>query len=194
MSDVGITSFLDIDCKLIDPESISEIVRRIVSSMRFYDLLFDDGLMMYHAANTFMENLGNVKRFDERRLIGLAQELFLLGYSYVENEDERGARKSSRLVRSDVEYIALQLPDRKKRTVTARCMHFNRWADFLIADFYEGIHNGHYPKKCAVCGRYFLVEDGRNRLYCDGIDPKDEKVRSCRQVGADREKPRTCIP
>lgn len=37
-----------------------------------------------------------------------------------------------------------------------------------------------------MCGRYFLLQNARKQLYCNGRDPNDEKNRTCRQVAADR--------
>ena len=158
---------------------------QLMHLLKFYALLFWDGAMMYDLGNTLMKNLKEDEKLDEQMLITKVCELFPVPYSYIKNENEHGKRESHRVNCADVEYIALQVPNSKK-IVTARRMYFDRWIDFLIADFFEGIRHKHYPKKCAVCGKYFLIENGHNRKYCDGIDPNDAKGRSCRQVGADR--------
>lgn len=168
---------------LCDGKKLYDHIMRL---LRFYACSYDDGIMMRLAADALAESLDGMQRLDERTLIEAACKLFPQGYSYHSNEENDGKRITPRLVRADVEYVALRLPDsRKKKIVTAKRIHFERWIDFIITDFFEGLHHCHYPKKCAVCGAYFLIEDGRNRLYCDGIDPKDAKGRSCRQVGAD---------
>lgn len=65
-------------------------------------------------------------------------------------------------------------------------MRFSDYRSFILTDFMEGINHGHYPKRCANCGRWFLITDGIHRKYCDGIDPYDPKQRPCRKVAASR--------
>lgn len=60
---------------------------------------------------------------------------------------------------------------------------FCRVMDFLVADFFEGLHVGHAPQQCRSCGRFFLMTSGRHQLYCDGPAPGDPKGRSCRTLG-----------
>ena len=69
-----------------------------------------------------------------------------------------------------------------------RRLHFTRLMDFLVTDFFEGLQVGHAPKKCAVCGRYFLTTNARPRKYCDGYAPDDPRGRSCQQVGARKQR------
>lgn len=73
-------------------------------------------------------------------------------------------------------------------------MTFTEYNSFFITDFLEGIGHGHYPKKCANCGRWFLVRDGLHRKYCDGTDPADPKQRPCRKIAvAKRAKESTAV-
>ena len=51
------------------------------------------------------------------------------------------------------------------------------------SDLYEGLCVGHAPRKCAVCGKWFLTTDARYAKYCDGLAPGDKRGRTCRQVG-----------
>lgn len=71
-------------------------------------------------------------------------------------------------------------------SAVSRRMQFTRYVSFLATDFFEGLRCGHYPIRCKICGRYFLITDGHCRKYCDGIDPNDAKGRPCRKVGADK--------
>lgn len=164
------------------------LLERWMETLDFYNWFYTDCLDALWMAKQFSESLEDIKKFDEHQLITKVQTLHHYGRGKYGLSDEYQRRKSMRAVRSDVEYFALQLPGKAKRNVTARRFYFMRAIDFFISDFYEGIHNGHYPKKCAVCGRYFLIEDGRNQKYCDGIAPNDPKKRTCRQVGADRKR------
>ena len=77
------------------------------------------------------------------------------------------------------------IPDPKQHgdMIFARRFRFCRIMDFLIMDFFEGLHAGHSPRQCEICGRFFLMLNGRLQKYCDGYAPNDPKHRTCRQVG-----------
>lgn len=62
-------------------------------------------------------------------------------------------------------------------------MHFVSLGGMLRADFFEGLAVGHAPKRCAVCGRWFLTTDARRTKYCNDICPTDSKGRKCRVIG-----------
>lgn len=83
-----------------------------------------------------------------------------------------------------MEMIVVSNPKEKGNMTFARRLHFCRVMDFLVTDFFEGLHAGHAPRQCKNCGRYFQMTDGRHQLYCDGIAPNDEKGRSCRTFAA----------
>ena len=67
-----------------------------------------------------------------------------------------------------------------------RRMNYVSFVGLLRSDLYEGLIIGHAPRKCAVCGRWFLTLDARRTKYCGGLDPGDAHGRTCRQVGAMR--------
>ena len=54
---------------------------------------------------------------------------------------------------------------------------------FLYTDFYRAMMRGHIPRRCHNCGRYFLLLNGYNAVYCNNIAP-GETTRTCRKVGA----------
>ena len=68
-----------------------------------------------------------------------------------------------------------------------RRMNYVSFVGLLRSDLYEGLIIGHAPRKCAVCGRWFLTLDARRPKYCGGLAPGDARGRTCRQVGAMRE-------
>ena len=49
-----------------------------------------------------------------------------------------------------------------------RKMIFTSYRDFIIADLFEGIHCGHYTRKCIICGKYFFMTKAYNQQICDG--------------------------
>ena len=67
-----------------------------------------------------------------------------------------------------------------------RRMNYVSFVGLLRSDLYEGLIIGHAPRKCAVCGRWFLTLDARRTKYCGGLAPGDARGRTCRQVGAMR--------
>lgn len=83
-----------------------------------------------------------------------------------------------------MEMLVVPNPKQEGEMVFARRLHFCRIMDFLVMDFFEGLHAGHALRQCKNCGRYFQMTDGRHQLYCDGIAPNDEKGRSCRTFAA----------
>lgn len=86
---------------------------------------------------------------------------------------------------SDVRTEVILLPDAKNsgELEFAKRYRFCRVMDFLVTDFFEGLHVGHSPKQCLNCGRYFHMTSGRHQLYCNNIAPGDPKRRSCRTKG-----------
>ena len=51
------------------------------------------------------------------------------------------------------------------------------------SDLFEGLCVGHAPKKCPICGRWFLTIDARHTKYCGGLTPGDQQGRTCRLIG-----------
>lgn len=68
----------------------------------------------------------------------------------------------------------------------ARRLRFDRFYSFLLTDFFEGLHYGHYPRHCPVCGKYFLMQSARRTVYCSGMSPYvvHRQPVSCRAYGA----------
>ena len=42
-----------------------------------------------------------------------------------------------------------------------REMTFDSYKSFILTDFFEGLHYGHYPRQCEVCKKYFLMKSAR---------------------------------
>ena len=57
------------------------------------------------------------------------------------------------------------------------------FASMFRSDLYEGLCVGHGPRKCAICGRWFLTTNARPTKYCGGFAPGDKRGRTCRQIG-----------
>lgn len=62
-------------------------------------------------------------------------------------------------------------------------MHYVSFVGMFRSDLFEGLCVGHAPKKCPICGRWFLTIDARHTKYCGGLAPEDQRGRTCRQIG-----------
>ena len=80
-----------------------------------------------------------------------------------------------------VQYVSVGEPPK-----LARRMSYVSLVGLLRSDLFEGLAAGHAPRRCAVCGRWFLTFDARHTKYCGGFAPGDVRGRMCRQVGAMR--------
>ena len=66
-------------------------------------------------------------------------------------------------------------------------MTFESYYSFVVTDFFEGLHYGHYPRRCEICGKYFLMQSARRQKYCSyGTAPQlyNGKKVSCRRYAA----------
>ena len=85
------------------------------------------------------------------------------------------------LANATVQYVSADEPPR-----LVRRMSYVSFVGLLRSDLFEGLAAGHAPRRCAVCGRWFLTLDARHTKYCGGFAPGDKRGRTCRQVGAMR--------
>ena len=115
----------------------------------------------------FVSRVDEADRFDERHLLPIATEVF-----------------GSSLFPLHTEYLALPKRRNSHILVTARRMAFESYYSFVLTDFFEGLHHGHYPRQCEICGQYFLMQSARRQKYCSyGTAPElyNGKKISCRR-------------
>ena len=62
-------------------------------------------------------------------------------------------------------------------------MHYVSFVGMFRSDLFEGLCVGHAPKKCKICGKWFLTTNARHTKYCGGYAPGDKLHRTCRQIG-----------
>ena len=139
----------------------------ILRILRFYDAIPEDMHRAFTQLRQFVSRTDEAERFDEQHLLPLAVEIF--------------GKVAFPL---NTEYIALPKRRNSRILVTARRMTFESYYSFVLTDFFEGLHYGHYPRKCEVCGQYFLMQSARRQKYCSyGTVPEryhGEKI-SCRR-------------
>lgn len=62
----------------------------------------------------------------------------------------------------------------------------DNYLSFILTDFFEALHRGHYSRRCGVCKTYFLMTSARRQEYCDGMAPYElrGKRTTCRKYAA----------
>ncbi|MBQ3847354.1 MAG: hypothetical protein II748_00690 [Clostridia bacterium] len=145
---------------------ISEITR-IIS---FFDNLSDDLITAHENLTEFIKRLPEAERFDEKHLLPIALETFGSAPFSVTSE-----------------YITVAKNKASPGEAVARRMYFDSYYAFILTDFFEGLHYGHYPQRCGICGKYFLMQSARKQMYCSyGIAPEEYRGKpiTCRKYAA----------
>nr|WP_243035753.1 DUF6076 domain-containing protein [Clostridium sp. AM45-5] len=83
---------------------------------------------------------------------------------------------------NSVQYVAIVRPGEDVAKLVKR-MHYVSFVGMFRSDLFEGLCVGHAPKKCKICGKWFLTTNARHTKYCGGYAPGDKLRRTCRQVG-----------
>ena len=83
---------------------------------------------------------------------------------------------------TSMQYISVLRPGYDVPMLVKR-MHFVTFVGMLRTDLFEGLCVGHAPKKCPICGRWFLTTNARHTKYCGNPAPGDKFGRTCRQLG-----------
>lgn len=124
----------------------------VCSILDFYDSLVVDICIARESMEEFASSVNKAVKYDEAHLLPIALEVF---------------EPFPQTVR--IEYISRRKSSRSSTVAVARRMYFNSYASFIITDLFEGIHHGHYPRRCELCGRYFLMTTARRTRYCNGF-------------------------
>lgn len=139
----------------------------VLQALRFYDAIPEDMHKAYAQLRQFVFRVDEANRFDEQHLLPIAAEIF-----------------GKTPFPLSTEYIALPKRRNSQILVTARRMTFESYYSFVLTDFFEGLHHGHYPRRCEICGQYFLMQSARRQKYCSyGTAPElyHGKKISCRR-------------
>ena len=81
-----------------------------------------------------------------------------------------------------VQYTSVVYPNEETASLVKR-MHFVSFVGLFRSDLFEGLSIGHAPKRCRICGKWFLTTNARHTKYCGGFAPNDKYHRTCRQIG-----------
>ncbi|SFO46240.1 hypothetical protein SAMN02910455_00536 [Acidaminococcus fermentans] len=83
---------------------------------------------------------------------------------------------------NSVQYVSIIRPGYDVPMLVKR-MHYVSFVGMFRSDLFEGLCVGHAPKKCRICGKWFLTTNARHTKYCGGYAPGDKLHRTCRQIG-----------
>lgn len=149
--------------------SVDDLLSLIWQKLHFYDDISSQMREAFEGLTEFCKRLDEAERFDEPHLLPIALDIF-------------GNEKLD----MTSEYVAMRKTAKSKTMVTARRMYFDNYFSFVLTDFFEGLHYGHYPRRCPICKRYFLMTSARRQVYCNGIAPYTLKGKSitCRKYAA----------
>ena len=86
------------------------------------------------------------------------------------------------MMNTTVQYVSVQRDDNPVPMLVKR-MHYVSFVGLLRSDLFEGLCVGHAPKRCRICGKWFLTVNARHTKYCGGLAPGDKRGRTCRQLG-----------
>ena len=86
------------------------------------------------------------------------------------------------LTNASVQYVSAVRPGKTEPQLVKR-MHYVSFVGMFRSDLFEGLCVGHAPKKCKICGKWFLTTNARHTKYCGGYAPGDKLHRTCRQIG-----------
>ena len=79
---------------------------------------------------------------------------------------------------NSVQYVSVIRPGENVAKLVKR-MHYVSFVGMFRSDLFEGLCVGHAPKKCRICGKWFLTTNAS----CGGYAPGDKLHRTCRQIG-----------
>lgn len=153
-----------------DFSDTEEKITEIRSILRFFDTLSEDLIETHGKLIKFCEHIDETERLDEAHLLPPALKVF----------GEHHFTQSGK-------YIAVKKNTKSVNATLAKRLSFNSYYNLILTDFFEGLHYGHYPRRCEICGKYFLMQSARRQKYCSyGIAPelyRGNKI-SCRKYAA----------
>ena len=145
------------------------LLKEVNTTLCFYDRLSDDIRNAFHKLKDFTNEVDEADRFDEEHLLPIALEVF-----------------GSVPFPVTTEYVPIKKTSKSTASTLARRLYFDSYYSFVITDFFEGLHHGHYPRQCGICNKYFLMTSARRQQYCNGTAPyevRGKKV-TCRKYAA----------
>ena len=166
----------ELDLSFLPPEydnnifkSATKRIEDISDTLSFYNAISDDLQTAHRQLVEFAGRIEEAARLDEVHLLPVALEVF-----------------GSAAFPVRTEYVPQQKNAKSPAAVVARKLYFDRYYSFVVTNFFEGLHFGHYPRQCEICKSYFLMTSARRQQYCNGIAPYEVRGRkiTCRKYAA----------
>ena len=145
------------------------LLGEVCVTLQFYDRIGADIRKAFAQLVRFTERADEVERLDEPHLLPIALEVF-----------------GELPLPVTTKYVPYRKNAKSKSEVVARRLFFDSYYSFIITDFFEGLHYGHYPRQCEICESYFLMTSARRQRYCSGMSPYTFRGKhiSCKQYAA----------
>ena len=149
--------------------SAQKLLEEVLDTLRFYETIGDNIQKAFHQLKKFVARADEAEHLDEAHLLPIAMDVF--GKSPLP---------------MTTEYVPYKKNSRSKTAIVARRLYFDSYYSFIITDFFEGLHYGHYPRRCEICKNYFLMISARRQRYCSGMSPYTFRGKqiSCKQYAA----------
>ena len=135
-------------------EEAQKLLDEVMDTLLFYDTIGDDVRDAFYQLQKFVARVDEAERLDESHLLPIALEVF-----------------GKLPLPVTTEYVPYKKNVKSKSEVVARRLYFDSYYSFIITDFFEGRHYGHYPSQCEICENYFLMTSARRQRYCSGMSP-----------------------
>ena len=107
-------------------------------------------------------------------------ELFGESFPVMENFGEGDGWMA--MTNATLQYTSVVRPGTTVPTLVKRMLYVS-FVGMFRSDLFEGLCVGHAPKKCPICGQWFLTTNARPTKYCGNLAPGDKLRRTCRQIG-----------
>ena len=145
------------------------LLKEVNTTLCFYDKSSGDIRNAFHKLKDFTNEVDEADRFDEEHLLPIALDIF-----------------GSVPFPVTTEYVPIKKTSKSTTATLARRLYFDSYYSFVVTDFFEGLHHGHYPRQCGICNKYFLMTSARRQQYCNGIAPYEVRGRktTCRKYAA----------
>ena len=145
------------------------LLGEVNATLSFYDTLSADIRNSFEKLRIFVSRVNEADRFDEEHLLPIALEVF-----------------GSVPFPVTTKYVPIKKTSRSKTATLARRLYFDSYYSFVMTDFFEGLHYGHYPRRCGICKKYFLMTSAARQKYCTGYAPFKLKGKAitCRKYAA----------
>lgn len=125
-------AWLDRVPKSYDKEFMTEardLLGEVFFTLDFYNELKEDMQKAFYALREFISHIDEADKFDEEHLLPIALETF-----------------GSAAFPVQTEYVGIKKSSRSKTATVARRLYFENYYSFILTDFFEGLHHGHYKR------------------------------------------------